>query len=191
MYLFMFLLFIDIFLFCKIPAAPVVSIDQTILDPMVALPLATINDAVQHFSLNLKQELATQVVLEHFIKQQAGESPPQLKFAIFREPGVGKSCVIDAISWFFKQHDASSQLVVTTFTGKAVVKVGGQTIHSTLDIFKFFEHKNKNKKRNGKRNPTADMIEALRIRWASVRYFLIDEVSSETSCAIDLQIVFV
>lgn len=79
----------------------------------------SVDDTVQKFMLNLKQELAVRIVLDHFTRhmETEGEPPPQLRMAILGEPGVGKSVVASAIAWHFAQHNASEQLMITAFTG--------------------------------------------------------------------------
>lgn len=97
----------------QIPATTPVLEERVIMLPKV---LPTINDTVAKFSLNVKQELVVQIVLEHFHNLRAGLSPPQLKMAVLGEPGVGKS-VVTAVAWHFEQYSALSELVITAFTG--------------------------------------------------------------------------
>lgn len=77
----------------------------------------SVDQTVQRFSLNVKQEAAVRAVLEHYHMTKQGLEPPQLKMAILGEPGVGKSVVASAISWHFSRHNDAECIVVTAFTG--------------------------------------------------------------------------
>ena len=96
-----------------IAAAP---LSELLCEPM----FPTIDFTVERFSLNLKQEAVVRAVLEHFILTKEGGEPPQLKLAILGEPGVGKSVVATAISWYFERHRNEDWLVVAAFTGMCV-----------------------------------------------------------------------
>lgn len=157
------------------------------------MPRPSIDATVAKFSLNLKQELAARIVLDHFTQLMYGDTkPPQLLMAILGEPGVGKSVVASAIDWHMKQHDASNKIIIAAFTGmhcykycsvdlptcltgKAAVHVNGKTLHSALDISRHFESEGPSKRR---KRTTADTVRALQIRWNNVEYLLIDEIST-------------
>jgi hypothetical protein len=58
----------------------------------------------------------------------------QLRIGIFGEGGTGKSRLIQAIeAWFVLLH-RRQELVITTMTGTAAVKIGGTTLHSVIGI---------------------------------------------------------
>lgn len=97
---------------------------QEVDDPVLSaadLGFVTIDQTVAKFKLNVKQEFAVRIVLDHFTKLMAGENPLQLLMAVLGEPGVGKSVVAAAIAWHFAQHSATEQIVITAFTGRVTM----------------------------------------------------------------------
>jgi hypothetical protein len=65
--------------------------------------------------------------------------------------------------------------IYTPHIGKAAVHVKGRTLHSALDISRFFDNGSKGK---GKKALSAEAVRALQERWQPVCYLLIDEIST-------------
>lgn len=60
--------------------------------------------------------------------------------------------------------------------GKAAVHVNGKTLHSALDILRFFEDEDGGGK-SGRKRINAQSVNTLQLQWNSVSYFFIDEIS--------------
>lgn len=97
--------------------ALIAHMDQDPKRSTIVLPMLTIDDTIKKYTLNLKQEMAVRIVLEHFTQHHNGSNPAQLKMAIMGEPGVGKSVVAAAIAAHLAQHKASNEIVLTAYTG--------------------------------------------------------------------------
>ena len=91
------------------------------------------------------------------------DSNPQLLMGLFGEGGTGKSRVINAICKWFEVRGMSDELLITATTGSAVVKIGGQTLHSAIGL-----------RKDGKAGKVSKKIMDL---WFNRQYLIIDEVS--------------
>ena len=65
--------------------------------------------------------------------------------------------------------------MVTAVIKKAAIHINGHTLHSALEISCFFEE---DKKRKGQKPFHTDAVYTIQSKWSSVRYLLIDEIST-------------
>ena len=89
-----------------------------------------IDDTVQEFFLNTKQERAFIIIANHAVEPKSD----QLKMYLGGMGGTGKSQVIKALMHFFNQRNESHHIVVLGPTGSSAALINGSTYHSFLGI---------------------------------------------------------
>jgi hypothetical protein len=112
------------------------------------------------FELNKEQERAYRIVANHC----CSETPDQLTMNLAGMAGTGKTCVIKAITEFFKQKKESHRLVVVAPTGNAASLLGGSTYHYMFGISQ--DHAS-----------SAIQMAQVKTRLQGVDYVFMDEVS--------------
>jgi len=118
-----------------------------------------VDDTVQAFFLNTKQERAFRIIANYASEPKSS----QLKMYLDGMSGTGKSQVIKALMHFFKQRNELYCIVVLGPTGSSAALINGSTYHSFLGI-------------NHSEN-SANKIAQLQARLEGVVYIFIDEVS--------------
>ncbi len=108
---------------------------------------------------NPEQERAFRLVAERVAKPDGDE---QLLMYMAGVGGTGKTHVVKSILRLFALLGRSNEILVGAPTGAAALNIGGYTVHSLMML--------PSKK-------TKTLLKNLRSVWASVKYFIIDEVS--------------
>jgi len=117
-----------------------------------------VSDTIAKFSLNAEQERAFRIIANHAISQH----PDQLRMNLGGMGGTGKSQVLKALAYFFKERNEAHRFVVVAPTGTAAALLGGSTYHS---MFGINERMSENK------------IGIIKARLTGVDYVFFDEVS--------------
>ena len=119
-----------------------------------------IDKIIKQFTLNEEQERAFRIVAQHASIPQSD----QLKMYLGGMGGTGKSQVIKALMYFFRERREPHRFNVLAPTGSAAVLVDGSTYHSVLGIR---DIENESKKTRSQ----------IKDRLAGVEYIFVDEVS--------------
>ncbi|PPR07900.1 hypothetical protein CVT24_002813, partial [Panaeolus cyanescens] len=115
-------------------------------------------ECIEKFSLNKEQERAFRIISNH--ARSLGSD--QLKMYLGGMGGTGKSQVLKAIIYFFKEHKEPHRFVVVAPTGTAAALIEGSTYHSMFGISD-----------RGKAQP----INTIKQKLKGVEYIFLDEVS--------------
>ncbi|KAG1839103.1 hypothetical protein DFJ58DRAFT_667960, partial [Suillus subalutaceus] len=136
-------------------------------------PIAVdISAMILEYGLNVEQARAFSLIAGHSLTQN---SEP-LRMYLGGPGGMGKSCIIAAVTEFFNRRGEQDRFQLSLFMGVAARNIGGMTLHAALNL-------NQRRKRGSEGKIKCDLI----AMWQNVDYLLINEVSM-ISCNFLVQI---
>ena len=126
----------------------------------------SIVDTIKLFTLSAEQAFAFVLLADALLLEKEGVRASQpLRMVLTGEPGTGKSQVLKAFQWFALQYDASSMILVASYTWRAALMVATAK-HPALSTCHAFDI-----------NPVRHTIGDCSAKLVGVRFVFLDEYS--------------
>lgn len=113
-------------------------------------------------SLNMKQQMAYDIILHHQAQVTANHQPPPLHMLVCGTAGTGKSYLIIAIA-----HTLGELCLLTGTTGMASFNICGKTLHSALQL----------PIHSSMQDLQGTALQRLQMATKKIQYLIIDEMS--------------